>query len=113
MDHPGSGAGDLVASRKDNQFGGLGRLQAKRSKIAVTGVIAQIRFSKLATFNVRTLTSRWRRLELASWAESHNCELRTLAQDRDQWSQLVVNCNSIYLLRACLVHACNDVMRSN
>ena len=30
VDHPGSGAGDLVASREKDQSGGFGRLQAKR-----------------------------------------------------------------------------------
>ena len=60
VDHPGSGAGDLVASRKEDQSNGFGRLQAKRRKIAVTGAIAQRQFLKLESFNVRTLTSRWR-----------------------------------------------------
>ena len=50
--------------------------------VAVTGAIAQRRFSKLATFNVRTLTSRWRRLELASWAESHNCAAICIQEHR-------------------------------
>ena len=82
VDHPGSGAGNLVASRKDDQSVGFGRLQAKRRKIAETGVIAQRWFSKLANFNVRTLISRWRLLELASWAESHNCTAICMQDNR-------------------------------
>ena len=72
-DTPGSGAGDPVASWEEDQSFGRGRSQAKRRKLTVAGAIAQRHVSKLATFNARTLTSRWRRM---------------LAQDRDQWSQL-------------------------
>ena len=84
VDHPGSGAGDLVASREKDQSGGFGRLQAKRRKIAVTGAIAQRRFSTLPSHFATYCSGN----PGGSSAEVAKLELRNLAQDRDQWSQL-------------------------
>ena len=84
VDHPGSGAGDLVASREKDQSGGFGRLQAKRRKIAVTGAIAQRRFSTLPSHFATYCSGN----PGGSSAEVAKLELRNLAQDRDQWFQL-------------------------